>query len=66
MKKKKNSNTQLNIDSQLDLYGYEKYFNIFNKLYLKKKLPNTILLSGQKGIGKSTFAHHFINSLFFL
>ena len=63
MKKKKNSNTQLNIDSQLDLYGYEKYFNIFNKLYLKKKLPNTILLSGQKGIGKSIFANHFTNYL---
>ena len=25
------------------------------------KLPNKILLSGQKGLGKSTLAYHFIN-----
>jgi DNA polymerase-3 subunit delta' len=30
-------------------------------LYDKKKLPNKILLSGEKGIGKSTLAYHLIN-----
>lgn len=46
---------------QLELFGYENYFNSFVKLYKKNKLPNTMLLSGPKGIGKATFAYHFIN-----
>ena len=48
---------------QVNLYGYENYFNSFKKLYENQKLPNTILISGPKGIGKSTFAYHFINFL---
>lgn len=46
---------------QNTLFNYDKYFNFFIKLYSDNKLPNAILLSGQKGIGKSTFAFHFIN-----
>ena len=61
MKKKKYNNTRLQADRQVNLYGYEKYFDIFNKLYSKKKLPNTMLLSGQKGSGKSIFINHFSN-----
>ena len=49
--------------NQLQLYGYEYYFNSFIKLYQKNNLPNTILLSGPRGIGKATFAYHFINYL---
>ena len=49
--------------SQLNLYGYESYFKFFNKLYEQDKLPNSILISGQKGLGKSTFMYHFINFL---
>ena len=49
--------------NQLHLFGFEDYFNSFIKLYEKKKLPNSILLSGPKGLGKSTFAYHFINYL---
>ena len=48
---------------QLHLFGYEDYFNFFIKLYDKKELPNSILLSGPKGLGKSTFAYHIINYL---
>ena len=48
---------------QLKLYGYEDYFRTFEGLYKKNKLPNAILLSGPKGLGKSTFAYHFINYL---
>ena len=48
---------------QLRLFGFENYFNYFIKLYEKRKLPNTILLSGPKGLGKSTFAYHIINYL---
>jgi DNA polymerase-3 subunit delta' len=49
--------------SQLNLYGYESYFKFFNKLYEQDNLPNSILISGQKGLGKSTFTYHFINFL---
>ena len=48
---------------QLYLFGYQNYFNSFIKLFDKNKLPNTILLSGQKGSGKATFAYHLINYL---
>ena len=48
---------------QSQLFGYENYFKSFVTLFNKGKLPNVILLSGQKGIGKSTFAYHFINYL---
>ena len=47
--------------NQLSLFGYEDYFTSFADLYRKNILPNTILLSGAKGLGKSTFAYHFIN-----
>ena len=62
-----NTNTE-NIEilppkNQLHLFGYKDYFNLFVKLFQKKKLPNTILLSGLKGSGKATFAYHFANYL---
>ena len=37
-------------------------FNFIN-LYKNNKLPNKILLSGEKGIGKSTLAYHIINQI---
>ena len=43
------------------LIGYDDLFIKFEKLYLNKRLPKVILLSGDKGIGKSTFIFHFIN-----
>ena len=49
--------------NQLQLFGYDDYFNSFTKLFHKSKLPNTILLSGLKGSGKATFAYHFVNYL---
>ena len=49
--------------NQLRLFGFEDYFNYFIKIYEREKLPNTILLSGPKGLGKSTFAYHIINYL---
>ena len=62
----KNLNETLSIKSpinQLTLYGYKHYFTLFSQLYNNNKLPNTILLSGPKGLGKATFAYHFINYL---
>ena len=49
--------------NQLNLYGYDNYFHSFKNLHEKNKLPSVILLSGPKGLGKSTFAYHFINFL---
>ena len=55
----------MNIKSSenLKLYGMNIFFDEIIKLYYKKKLPNKILLSGKKGIGKSTFAYHIINCI---
>ncbi len=48
-------------ENQTHLYGLDKQLNEFINLYHKKKLPNKILLSGSKGIGKSTLSYHLIN-----
>ncbi len=45
----------------IKLYGMSNFFNEILSLYNKKKLPTKILLSGKKGLGKSTLAYHFIN-----
>ena len=47
--------------SQLNLYAIGNYLLDLSKLYLNNKFPNKILLSGEKGIGKSTLAYHLIN-----
>ena len=46
---------------QIQLYGLDKYFNEIKKFYDSRKMPNKILLSGKKGVGKSTLAYHIIN-----
>ncbi len=46
---------------QTYLFGLEKEFDEFVRLYREKKLPSKMLLSGQKGIGKSTLCYHLIN-----
>ena len=51
----------LNPASQLSLFGHQNEFLNFIELYQNQKLPNKILLSGEKGIGKSTLAYHIIN-----
>ena len=49
---------------QLNLFSMDKYINDLILLYENKKLPNKILLSGQRGIGKSVLAFHLINYIF--
>ena len=46
---------------QTKLYGLDYYFDELIRLYKEGNYPNKILFSGQKGIGKSTLAFHFIN-----
>jgi len=43
------------------LYGMNHFFYDISMLYNKKIMPTKILLSGRKGLGKSTLAYHFIN-----
>ena len=50
-----------NILSTYKLYGYDNLFLEFDNLLNNNLLPNKILLSGANGIGKYTFALHFIN-----
>ena len=50
--------------NQINLYGLDEFFLDFVRLYQNKKLPNKILLSGDKGLGKSTLAFHLINYIF--
>ncbi len=47
--------------NQTKLYGLDSFINELIILEKKNKLPNIILLSGQKGLGKSTLAYHFVN-----
>ena len=58
----------LNIDitepkKQLRLYGYKNYFQTFIKLFIKNMMPHSILITGPRGIGKSTFVYHIVNYL---
>ena len=46
------------------LIGHRELFKDFVNFYNLGKLPNKILLSGHKGIGKSVFSSHFLNYIF--
>ncbi|MDA9695016.1 DNA polymerase III [Candidatus Pelagibacter sp.] len=52
---------KINPSTQINLFEHQEIFNQLYKLYKKDNLPNKILLSGEKGIGKSTLAYHLIN-----
>ena len=52
---------KINPSTQINLFEHQEIFNQLSKLYKKENLPNKILLSGEKGIGKSTLAYHLIN-----
>ena len=43
------------------LFGMKPFFDEIINLYNQKKMPNKLLLSGKKGLGKSTLAYHIIN-----
>lgn len=51
----------LNPLTQINLFEHKEVFNQLYKLSKNDTLPNKILLSGEKGIGKSTLAYHLIN-----
>ena len=55
---------ELKSNNQKKLLSYKKSFLDIVKLYNQKRLPNKIIFSGPKGIGKATFAYHLINFIF--
>ena len=63
MKKKETFSDDFLPNKQEKLFSYDHYFKLFINLYKNNLLPNNILLSGRPGLGKSTFAYHFINSI---
>ena len=50
--------------NSLILFNLEKEFDFLSKLYSKKKLPKVLMISGNKGSGKSTLINHFFFSIF--
>ena len=46
--------------NSIELFGLRKNFNFLKGLYNSKKLPNITLISGEKGLGKSTLINHLL------
>ena len=44
-----------------ELFTFKKEINFISNLYINRKLPQTILFTGEKGIGKLNVAYHLIN-----
>ena len=53
-----------NLKHSLKLYSFDEKFHLMIKLYNSKKFPNSLMLSGKKGIGKFTLVKHFLNYIF--
>ena len=49
--------------NSLNLFGLEKDFQFLSSLYSIQKLPKVLMLSGPRGVGKSTLINHFIFSI---
>ena len=47
--------------NQIRLFSHKKQFESLINLYSENKLPNKILFTGEKGIGKCTLAYHLVN-----
>jgi DNA polymerase-3 subunit delta' len=48
-----------------NLYNYENYFKSINNLLITKNLPQSIIFSGEDGLGKKTFLLHFFSFCLF-
>ena len=56
----------LNILTQkiFTIIWFKEKFYFLSSLYLKDKLPKVLMLSGSKGVGKSTLINHLLFSIF--
>lgn len=50
--------------NSIKLFGLSKEFRLLKDLYSKNNLPNVLLLSGTKGIGKFTLINHLMYYIF--
>ena len=46
------------------LFGHEKLLSLLLSEFFDKKISNSIIFSGNKGIGKSTFCFYLINEIY--
>ena len=53
----------MNLNYNINLYGYSKVLNDIYSLYILNRLPNKLIFSGNKGTGKATMVFHLINLL---
>tara|TARA_B100001093_G_scaffold123973_1_gene116572 strand:- start:1562 stop:2497 length:936 start_codon:yes stop_codon:yes gene_type:complete len=53
-----------NSKNSLKLLGLKENFIFLSTLYIKKKLPRVLMLTGNKGSGKSTLVNHLLFSIF--
>ena len=56
--------TYFNAKKSLNLFGLFANFNFLKDLYIEKKLPKVLMLSGKKGVGKSTLLNHLMYFIF--
>ncbi len=50
--------------NSLNLFGLKENFDFLSSIYEKNTLPKVLMLSGNKGSGKSTLVNHFLYSIF--
>ena len=51
-----------NSNNSLELFGFKREFNFLKSLIDKNRLPKSLLISGEKGVGKLTLINHFLCS----
>ena len=56
--------TYFNAKKSLNLFGLFANLNFLKALYIKKKFPKVLMLSGKKGVGKSTLLNHLMYFIF--
>ena len=52
---------KFNPKNSLELFGYNEYFNNLRNLIHTENFPKVLLISGNKGLGKSTLINHLLH-----